>query len=368
MLPENTNGYCLALTQSGATIVQLRAAKEISALAVTFLSDIQTEKQWKQSGRALYDAILAPIPNIGRYERLTIVPDGNLHLVPFESLLSASGTLVGQTSIVSYAPSAVSNFFLKSRPGLQSAKSFLGVGGAVYDEAATKSFTLAKSTARGAYLGVDLAKLPNLPGSLEEVKTAAEILRPVKGDAVLQIGDGATEFAFTHAPLATFQVVHLAIHAMADKNDPSRAALIFPPDPQHSDDRLLEPRDIVGLHLGAQVVVLSACDTAVGRLQGQVGVANLARAFLQAGADSVISTLWQVSDVYSSYLMKAFYGYLARGDTAATALTLAKRDMLRASDGNLSPRLWAGFILVGNGDAALQTSQEVVTRSAIRVQ
>ena len=97
-------------------------------------------------------------------------------------------------------------------------------------------------------------------------------------------------------------------------------------------------------------------------------MANLARAFLQARADSVISTLWQVSDVHSTYLMKAFYEYLAQGATAATALTLAKRDMLRDSGGNLSPRLWAGFILLGNGDAGLQTSKTVITRSAIRVQ
>ena len=68
---------------------------------------------------------------------------------------------------------------------------------------------------------VDLTKLPNLPGSLEEVQTAAEMLGEVGDGAVLQVGNGATEFAFTHAPLASFEVVHLAIHAMADKDAPA---------------------------------------------------------------------------------------------------------------------------------------------------
>lgn len=368
VLPKTGNGYCLLLTQRSATILQLSAAKDISAVVERFLNDVKNENSWKRSARAAYDAVLGPIPNIGRFGRLTIVPDGDLHLLPFEALLSPSGTLVGQTAITSYAPSAVSDFLLKTRPATKTFNAFLGVGGAVYDRASAKPFTLAKTTSRGAYFGIDFAKLPNLPGSLEEVQAAAEMFHSRNEVATLQIGSDATEFAFTHAPLADFQVVHLAIHAVADKDDPSRAALIFPADPQHNEDGLLEPREIVNLHFGAQVVVLSACDTAVGRLQGQVGVANLARAFLQAGADSVISTLWPVNDVHSVYLMKAFYKHLAAGDPAAGALAAAKRDMLRQSGTDLSPRLWAGFIVLGNGNAAVPTSQAAVVRPPTRLQ
>lgn len=201
-----------------------------------------------------------------------------------------------------------------------------------------------------------------MPASEKEVQSAAEILRARNESAILQIGDGATEFAFTHAPLANFQIIHLAIHAVADHDDPSRAALIFPPDPDHEDDGLLEPSDIATLHLGAQVVVLSACETAVGPLQGQVGVANLARAFLQAGADSVISTLWHVDDLHSAYLMKGFYKHLADGKPAADALAMAKRDMLHDSGTELSPQSWAGFILLGNGDAGLRNTQRANAR------
>lgn len=69
----------------------------------------------------------------------------------------------------------------------------------------------------GGYFGVDPAKLPNLPGSREEVQSAANILRGVAGAETLQVGKAATEFAFTHAPLANFDVIHLAIHAVAGK-------------------------------------------------------------------------------------------------------------------------------------------------------
>jgi CHAT domain-containing protein len=202
-----------------------------------------------------------------------IVPDGGPHLIPFDALVSPAGSLVGQTSVTAYAPSAVSDFLLKTRPEPELSRAFLGVGGAIYNHTAAKPFVLAERAKRGGYLGIDPTKLPNLPGSQEEVQSAAEILRARNESAILQVGSDATEFAFTRAPLAKFQIIHLAIHAVADHDDPSRAALIFPPDPDHEDDGLLEPSDIATLHLGAQVVVLSACETAVGPLQGQVGVA-----------------------------------------------------------------------------------------------
>ena len=83
------------------------------------------------------------------------------------------------------------------------------------------------------------------------------------------------------------------------------------------------------LRFDADLVVLSACDTAVGPLQGQEGIANLSRAFLLAGARTVVSTLWQIDDSSSLFLMKRFYAHLSANRSAASALTAAKRDMLR---------------------------------------
>jgi CHAT domain-containing protein len=97
----------------------------------------------------------------------------------------------------------------------------------------------------------------------------------------------------------------------------------------------------------SDLVVLSACDTAVGPLQGQDGIANLSRAFLEAGARSVISTLWEIDDNSSLFLMKRFYAHLSTGQSAATALTTAKRDMLRTLGPKALPYQWAGFTIEG---------------------
>jgi len=357
VLPQNGSAYCLVLSAKSASIVKLRSAAEVGTLARTVADDIKTQKPWRKDSQALYAAIMTPIPNVSEYKHLIVVPDGDLHSIPFETLESGSGKLVAETAVTAYSPSAVSYHLLKNRSNAQTGMTFLGVGGAIYNPAGAKPFTIANATSRGADMGIDLSKLANLPSSGREVEAAAKILNGTKETVTLQVGPNATEFAFTHAPLSSYEVVHLAIHAVADKDDPSRAALIFPADPQHPADGLLEPSDIASLHFGARVVVLSACNTAVGRLQGQVGVANLARAFLQAGADSVVSTLWPVDDLQSLFLMKAFYAHLAAGVPAADALASAKRDMLHESGTDTSPLSWAGFVLLGNGDASLRSSR-----------
>jgi CHAT domain-containing protein len=109
----------------------------------------------------------------------------------------------------------------------------------------------------------------------------------------------------------------------------------------------------VHLHTIADLVVLSACDTAVGRLQGEEGIANLSLAFQLAGAKTVISTLWTIEDTTALYLMKRFYAHLAEKNTVAHALAAAKRDMLKTYGAQAVPYYWASFKLEGSGDHAI---------------
>ena len=94
-------------------------------------------------------------------------------------------------------------------------------------------------------------------------------------------------------------------------------------------DGLLQPREIGRLRLNASVIVLSACDTSVGPTVGQEGLQNLARAFLPAGAQTVVTTLWAVSDAVSIELMRAFYDNVIGGLDIAEALTQAKRTVAK---------------------------------------
>jgi CHAT domain-containing protein len=118
-------------------------------------------------------------------------------------------------------------------------------------------------------------------------------------------------------------------------------------DPAGAEDGLLLAPEIAQLRLRSNLVVLSACDTAVGPIQGQEGVSTLARSFLLAGAQNVISTLWSADDTSSLTVIKQFYAHLASGAPPASALASAKRDFLAKFGSKAVPYYWAAFTFEG---------------------
>src|SRR6202034_352989 len=232
----------------------------------------------------------------------------------------ASSHFVMERRTVVYSPSASSFFLLGEQKRPQAGrKSLLAVGGVPYAGSSLNRSVLTRGFNRSGFV--------DLPSSADEVRIAQAAFPNGKAD--LLVGPSATEAAFKAASLDEYRVIHLAVHGFADSTFPDRAALILLSDQSAGEDGFLQASEIVQLRLDANLVVLSACDTAVGPLQGQDGIANLSRAFLMAGARTVISTLWQIDDNSSLFLMKRFYAHLSTNQSPASALTDAKRDMLR---------------------------------------
>lgn len=115
----------------------------------------------------------------------------------------------------------------------------------------------------------------------------------------------------------------------------------------------MQVREIRGLSLHSELVVLSACDTGSRRLLGQEGIASLESASLLAGARSVIETLWPADDTFTIALMKRMYQHLADGDDKGAALRQSKLDLLKEFGIQALPIYWAGFTLVGDGSTAI---------------
>jgi CHAT domain-containing protein len=134
--------------------------------------------------------------------------------------------------------------------------------------------------------------------------------------------------------------------------------LVLLSDTAAGEDGLLHAAEIVQLHLNADLVVLSACDTGIGVMEGEEGVAALSRAFLLAGAKGVVSTLWSINDEYSLVVMRHFYEHLAAHEPTAEALTHAKRDMLKEFAPAAAPYYWAGFRFDGADDRIISSHHD----------
>jgi CHAT domain-containing protein len=104
---------------------------------------------------------------------------------------------------------------------------------------------------------------------------------------------------------------------------------------------------VLTLKVQSNLVVLSACETAVGRLEGQDGIATLSHAFLLAGAHSVVSTLWTIDDTFSRFLMAQFYEGIASGQTTSASLRNAKLELLKTFGPKAVPYRWAAYTLEG---------------------
>src|SRR6266576_1526652 len=338
------HSYCLVVGPDSVRIVPLPDRESIESSVIAYLKTLKTKGASKAQGGDLYATLLRDIPEVSKKERLIIVPDGRLHLLPFDALVDSVGQYFVSSHTVTYAPSATSLYLVNSAPRQPAQHTFLGVGGIPYEQNAE---LIKLATMRG-YIS---SPLVNLLASKGEVLAAQASFRS-NSDTIL-LGPGATKSAFERSAVDQHSIIHLAVHAVANEKHPERAAIILLSDSSSGDDGILEASNIVHLHTNADLVVLSACDTAVGRLQGEEGIANLSLAFQLAGAKTVVSTLWNIDDTRALYLMKRFYAHLAEKDTVAHAMTSAKKDMLRTYGTQAVPYYWASFRLEGPGDHAI---------------
>jgi len=322
---DDPASYCLVITRTSVRIVKLPGKQALSSLVNTYLNKLKAKERADEEGRHLYDVLLGGLPGLQGAKQFIVVRDGQLHLVPFDALVEPSGRYVVESRTAVYAPSATSFFLLRTAANRKSsAQGLLAVGGVPYQQSRTG--------------------LADLPNSRDEALGAAAAL-PNRLNTLL-LGKEATETAFKKS--VNHRIIHLAVHAIANGTSPDQAAFILLSDPQHGEDGSLYPSEIVQLPLNADLVVLSACDTAVGPVEGEEGISTLARAFLLAGTRTVISTLWTIDDDSTLYLMKLFYAELTRQKSAPEALRVAKKSMLKAFGPRKAvPYFWAGFTLEG---------------------
>jgi CHAT domain-containing protein len=266
----------------------------------------------ESQAQALYQRLLGPAREEIRGERVVIVPHAVLHYLPFAALRSPAGRWIVEELTLSTLPSASVLRYLVDKGA-----------GAPPDRALVVG---------NPDLGTALA----LPWAERE----ARLVGQQEHGATVLVGAEATE-ARVKALAGTVGLVHLATHGELREDDPLSSAVLLVPG--SGEDGRLEVREVFGLDLHARLVVLSACETGLGKLSRGDELVGLQRAFLYAGTPAVVTTLWKVDDRASYQLVRAFYDRLERVGPGA-ALRQAQLETARAFP---HPFAWAAFGLTG---------------------
>jgi CHAT domain-containing protein len=247
-------------------------------------------------------------------DRLLIVPAGHLYYLPFQVLPLPDGRRMIDAYAIGYLPSASTLEFLQDDAKPAAGDLFLGALGAVSVEG-----------------------MAPLPGTLRETDAIA---------TVYPESHRASERAFTHDAardaLLRYSKIHFATHGLLDEEAPLFSALLT--DPAPGQPLRLSLYEVMDLKLKARLVVLSACETGLGRLLGGDEVAGLTRTFLLAGAGTVVSSLWKVSDDSTALLMEGFHRRLRANMEPARAMREAALDVREKYP---HPFFWAPFIVTG---------------------
>jgi len=338
---QDTRSICLAITQKATHHFVLPPRRVIEGLVTDYRKEILDGQKGTERARRLHEVLLAPISGLEQRARITVIPDGALHLLPFDALVAPSGKYVVESHLIDYSPAATVTWILRRLPAKSAGRlRFLGVGDALHH-----TLSLQKSILPGDQ-GATL-QFARLFGSRSEILAISRVLGST-AQTVIRLGSDASEASVKAFPLADFDVLHFAVHGTSEPMFPARSALLLGTDADETEDGFLQAWEISRLRLNADLVVLSACDTGVGRLLEQEGISNLVRSFLLAGARTVVASMWKAEDRSTATLMTSFYSYLAKGIDKGSALRQAKLDFLQKYRAKASPIHWAGPIMVGD--------------------
>ncbi|MFS4417296.1 CHAT domain-containing protein [Maribacter sp. 2307ULW6-5] len=277
-------------------------------------------------GHALFKGILQKPLEGFRSENLTIVPDGELHYLPFD-LLRENGSYLLETANIGYGNSVTSLLELKEKKRandnklLAFAPSFSGAVATNPDRQFGKLLYNDDEVAKIS-LFYDTETLTDQKATLDNFK----------------------------AKTAGFNIVHLATHASANDEHPDYSYLAFTETKDSEEGNILYIKDLYNTILNADMVTLSACQTGIGKLQKGQGMLSLSKGFYYAGAKSIVNTLWKINDKSTVMLMDHFYEGLSKGKSKKEALREAKLKYLETTDDEFlkHPYYWAAFVVSGD--------------------
>ncbi len=312
----------------------------------------------------LYNKLIMPVKgSITGKEKLYIIPDDIMAYLPFEALLANvstetfNGDFTGLHYLINdyeisyhYSSELLRETLLHKNDNAKI--SFAGFAPVFSEDkndlkkiASVMDSNLVNDNALRSII-VSGKKYSSLPETETEVKSIGKLFKEAGYPSDLFLNKSATESTLKSDDMYRYKFIHLATHGFINEEHPNLSGLIFYNSDDSLDDGILYAGEIYNLNLNADLIVLSACESGLGKVVKGEGIFGLTRGFFYAGADNIVVSLWQVADKSTSILMINFYKNILDGMDYSSALRKAKLDLINTERYSY-PLEWSPFILVG---------------------
>ncbi len=332
---------------------------------------------------AMYKAAIEPASSLIGEKRLLVVADGGLNYIPFESLVKTAGgdyssaQYLIKTNEVVYAPSASVIGAIRQQGPKPAGRAMLVIADPVFNSNDARAKGVAPSTASAETRGLGISSaltdvvgqdaaasaqsakmqglpLARLPGTRTEATQIASLGKASGAPTDVWLDLDASEANLEARDITKYRVLHIATHGLLNAERPQFTGVVLSLVGNKGDDGFLRTDEVFNLRLGSPLVMLSACETGLGKEKRGEGVMGLTRAFLYAGAPTVGVSLWSVADKSTADLMTDFYkrllsspGSTSMGGSPSSAMRGAQLAMITGKKYS-APFYWAPFVLVGD--------------------
>ena len=307
--------FSFTITKDTVSLLRADIAPKLIEITSDFKNHLSKREEIDELSYDLYMYLLGQQLDKNKSD-LIIIPDNVLNYIPFEVLKTPKDSYLIEDYSVSYNGSV--SLYLELQNEFFNYKTAMNWAGFAPDYYESKSLSHAQT-------------------EIDEISRITNGTKFTDGSAI--------KSNFT-ANSKEFSILHLAMHAEIDNDNPMNNSLLF-------DDGPLRASEIYTMKSNANLAVLSACNTGFGKIEKGEGVMSMARAFHFSGVPSIVMSLWKIPDKQTKSVMIDFYKYLKRGDKKSHALKQAKINYLNKNSNTAlaHPYYWSGFVLNGNIEA-----------------
>lgn len=401
---QSENSYLWVVSKSGAVLHKLPARDAVEKLATDLRAQLIPSKLQRRivgidvveadrglgiagsapedaatfiaAANALYKVVIEPAGDLITDKRLMVVADGALNYVPFEVLLKSSETgdfsslsYLVKTNEVVYSPSASVVGAIKQQRTANTNRSMLIIADPVFNSNDARARKVAPSTTDSEVRGLGIqsalldvtgenvpaaSKMEGLPlarlaGTRVEADQISKLAKTSGGGVDLWLDLDANEDNVASRDISKYRIIHVATHGLLNAERPQFTGVVLSLVGNKSSDGFLRTDEVFNLRLGGPLVMLSACETGLGKEKRGEGVMGLTRAFMYAGAPTVGVSLWSVADKSTAELMTDFYRrLLISNDVSSTSALRDAQLAMIAGKKYSAPFYWAPFVLIGD--------------------